>query len=351
MKTIHTIIKNTIVFVVAAISALTSTSCKDNETSGGYTDPTLKVTITPLRVKLQEIYEDCDALAVQWHWTDGSEFEQNPDVTFTLELAKARTDFRSPYYYILGDSELAGMCMFTVRELNRMLIRNGLIDNGDAGDLEARVVATTDSYRGCRSLPTMFSVETYYLDPNALPPYERIWFVGDFTGWNFLEMTRNEDNPFEFWIDGTFDDASARDKTYDFKFGVHEPGSERQWYDMYHPPYKDAPVTETKVVQIESDVTNDFKWKVTPEQLGKKYHIVLNITKGEERMTCTLLGGDEPPAGDTDYGSDSDHEGFESDGSNDNNPTAGEGTHEGFESEASGNQSADGNHEGFAPIG
>ena len=40
MKTIHTIIKNTIVFVVAAISALTSTSCKDNETSGGYTDPT-----------------------------------------------------------------------------------------------------------------------------------------------------------------------------------------------------------------------------------------------------------------------------------------------------------------------
>ena len=120
---------------------------------------------------------------------------------------------------------------------------------------------------------------------------------------------------------------------------------------MYHAPYKDAPVTETKVVQIESDVTNDFKWKVTPEQLGKKYHIVLNITKGEERMTCTLLGGDEPPAGDTDYGSDSDHEGFESDGSNDNNPTAGEGTHEGFESEASGNQSADGNHEGFAPIG
>ena len=50
MKTIHTIIKNTIVFVVAAISALTSTSCKDNETSGGYTDPSLKVRITPLGV-------------------------------------------------------------------------------------------------------------------------------------------------------------------------------------------------------------------------------------------------------------------------------------------------------------
>ncbi len=273
------------------------------ETSGGYTDPYLEVKITPLALELYEWYNKADALVVQWRWVVPSEFDNNPDVTFTLELAEADTDFESPYYCILGKNELQGERWFKVQELNKMLVTNGVLGNGEAGDIEARIIASESSYRGCRSEVTRFTVQTYYLDPNQIPPYERIWFVGDFTKWRFVEMKRSEENPFLFTHNITFRKEDCRDQTYEFKFAVHEWGSydengkELTWWDMYKPPYENAPITESKVVQVQNDVLNDFKWVVEEKYLEHSFRIELNITPGEESMKCFAIDGSEvlPP--------------------------------------------------------
>ncbi len=284
---------------IVLLSCISFNACRQDEAvSNGYTDPGLVVRINPLAVVLQEPYGKADALYLQWYWTGESEFDNNPDVEFTLEIARAGTDFEAPYYCVLGKDELQGERWFTVQELNELLITNGILGNGEKGDVEARIIATESSYRGCRSEVTGFTVSTYYIDPNKLPPYNRVWFVGDFTQWAWLEMKRTEQNPFVFTIDFTFNPEDVRnpgdpEQEYGFKFGINEPGSDRQWFNMYHPKYKDAPITETEAVQVENDVTNDFKWSVEEKYWGHSFRISLDITPGKEKMICTPIDGSQ----------------------------------------------------------
>ena len=161
------------------------------------------------------------------------------------------------------------------------------------------MVATIGSYQGVRTEPVTFAVQTYDVDLELLPPYERIWFVGSFTDWETVEMKKDPDNPFLFSIVITLNDMSEVDKresTNEFKFTVTNK-KDKLWWNNYKAPYKDAPITETQAVQVNNDVVNDFKWKLVGEELNKTYHIVLDITPGQERMYCTLLGDEpvEPP--------------------------------------------------------
>lgn len=262
----------------------------------GVTDDAFKVLISPGNLTMMKEYEGCDALAVQWVWTKFSDYEDNPDVSYTLELAKAGTDFKDSYFSSLGK---VGKKIYSVKEFNELLIKNGLVGNGESGQIEARLVATIGSYQGVRTEPVTFAVQTYDIDIELLPPYERIWFVGSFTDWETVEMKKDPDNPFLFSIVITLNDMSEvdeRESTNEFKFTVSNK-KDKLWWDNYKAPYKDAPITETQAVQVHNDVVNDFKWKLVGEELNKTYHIVLDITPGQERMYCTLLGDEpvEPP--------------------------------------------------------
>lgn len=261
-------------------------ACTEEPEAGGVTDGSLTVRILPVELHLQEEYKACDALAVQWSWSEESPYRDNPQVSYTLELAEAGTDFYASYFAPLGTGSQK---IFTVKELNELLIVNGVVENGGMARLEARLIATLDSYHGVRSESVTFTVSTYYIDESEIPPYDRIWFVGSFTEWKLVEMTRDPDNPFRFHIDIQLED----DGTNEFKFAVDQ-SADGKWWDNYKAPYADAPITETRVVQVHNDIVNDFKWKLTPEQCGKYYHIVLDITPDEERMYCTV-NGETPP--------------------------------------------------------
>ena len=262
----------------------------------GVTDDAFKVLISPGNLTMMKEYEGCDALAVEWIWTKFSDYEDNPDVSYTLELAKAGTDFKDSYFSALGK---VGKKIYSVKEFNELLIKNGLVGNGESGQIEARLVATIGSYQGVRTEPVTFAVQTYDINLELLPPYERIWFVGSFTNWETVEMKKDPDNPFLFSIVITLNDMSEvdeRESTNEFKCTVTNK-KDKLWWNNYKAPYKDAPITETQAVQVNNDVVNDFKWKLVGEELNKTYHIVLDITPGQERMYCTLLGDEpvEPP--------------------------------------------------------
>ena len=262
----------------------------------GVTDDAFKVLISPGNLTMMKEYEGCDALAVEWIWTKFSDYEDNPDVSYTLELAKAGTDFKDSYFSALGK---VGKKIYSVKEFNELLIKNGLVGNGESGQIEARLVATIGSYQGVRTEPVTFAVQTYDINLELLPPYERIWFVGSCTNWETVEMKKDPDNPFLFSIVITLNDMSEvdeRESTNEFKFTVTNK-KDKLWWNNYKAPYKDAPITETQAVQVNNDVVNDFKWKLVGEELNKTYHIVLDITPGQERMYCTLLGDEpvEPP--------------------------------------------------------
>lgn len=286
-------------WLVCAVAGLLMLSCAaEVQDTVGLTDDYFKVSITPENLTLLKDFDKCDAFVAECYWTRVNDWEDNADVAYTLELAKAGTNFKNSYYVSIGNT---GKIIYTVKEFNELLIKNGLVENGAAADIEARINATLSSFKGVRSEPVSFRVQTYYIDMKLLPPYDRIWFVGSFTDWQLVEMKKNPDNAFQFYIDITLNDMSAtdtRESTNEFKFAVSNK-SESKWWDNYKAPYKDAPITETQAVQVHNDVVNDFKWKLVGDELNKSYHIVLDITPGQERMLCTLIGETpvDPPGG------------------------------------------------------
>jgi len=107
----------------------------------------------------------------------------------------------------------------------------------------------------------------------ALPRYNNMYFVGDFTGWSFVEMVKDPFNPFLFRYGAILNGGGDRD----FKFGT-SPGN---WSGMLHPTIPKAPMTHTAAM---FDDTGDYKWELTPEQNNKAYKIVIDITEDKESM-------------------------------------------------------------------
>lgn len=130
------------------------------------------------------------------------------------------------------------------------------------------------------------------LEAVALPRYDQMYFVGDFTGWSFIEMTKDPFNPFIFRYGAILDGGGDRD----FKFG----SSSGNWSNMLHPTIPDAPITH---IEAMFDDTGDYKWILTPEQNNKAYKIVVDITEDMETMnmdeytpytTIFLIGSASP---------------------------------------------------------
>jgi hypothetical protein len=114
------------------------------------------------------------------------------------------------------------------------------------------------------------------LDPLAGPRYNKLFLVGDCTGWSFKELTQDPLNLFIFRYGAVVNSDGDRD----FKFGTVD-GS---WDNMLHPTVENAPMTHTAAM---FDDTGDYKWKLTATQNNKAYKIAVDITEGEETMTMT----------------------------------------------------------------
>ena len=90
---------NKIKWLIYTLICLGFISCsKEKDEVIGVTDEAFKVLISPGDLTMMKEYEGCDALAVQWIWTKYSDYEDNQDVSYTLELAKAGTDFKDSYF-------------------------------------------------------------------------------------------------------------------------------------------------------------------------------------------------------------------------------------------------------------
>ncbi len=156
--------------------------------------------------------------------------------------------------------------------------------NRDAGSAEFKLV-----YRQKDDEPDeKFAVEVsgrYHITVNIInltitiekqelvPLYDKMYFVGDFNGWNFVEMTKDPFNPYVFRFGGIFNDNGNRA----FKFGT-TPDS---WSNMLHPTIARAPITHTEAM---FDDTGDNLWILAPEQNNKAYKIVIDIAEGQESM-------------------------------------------------------------------
>ena len=106
-----------------------------------------------------------------------------------------------------------------------------------------------------------------------LPRYDEMFFVGDFTGWSFVEMDKDPFNPFIFRYGAILNGGGDRD----FKFGT-ESGN---WSNMLHPTVPNAPISHTEAM---FDDTGDYKWVLSPEQNDKAYKMEVDITEGNESL-------------------------------------------------------------------
>jgi hypothetical protein len=133
---------------------------------------------------------------------------------------------------------------------------------------------------------------TISIEEQTGPRYEKLYLVGDLTGWSFIPMTQDPINPFSFRYGGILNGSGD----LDFKFGT----TDGSWNNMLHPTIPDAPITHSDAM---FDDTGDYKWKLTPAQKNKAYKIVVDIAEGEETMkmaeympitTIYLIGGATP---------------------------------------------------------
>lgn len=149
-------------------------------------------------------------------------------------------------------------------------------------------------YRTDDSQPDdQFSVEEshcYKVDVNLLdltvsytqvegvqPPYSTLYFVGNETDWNFLQMTQDPVDPFLFRIGVFFT------KGGEFKFGT----AEGSWENMYKAPRENAPYTDQEV-QFIKGFDPDPKWVLNSDETNLAYKICLDIRPGAERMMMNL---------------------------------------------------------------
>jgi hypothetical protein len=138
---------------------------------------------------------------------------------------------------------------------------------------EKFVITSSGRYRIAVNIIDL-TIEIEELEPSALPRYDKMYFVGDFTGWSFIEMTKDPFNPFVFRYGAVLNGSGD----LDFKFGT-SPGD---WSNMLHPTIANAPMTHTAAM---FDDAGDNKWKLTPEQNNKAYKIAIDITEDMESMT------------------------------------------------------------------
>jgi len=116
---------------------------------------------------------------------------------------------------------------------------------------------------------------TFTPTDGAVPRFEQIWFVGNPTGWSFVEMTRDALDPYLFRYGAYFAEGSGGE----FKFGT----ANGSWENMYESTFDHAPYT-SEDVKLNPSFDDDWKWYLEDSELNQAYKICLDIRDGAERM-------------------------------------------------------------------
>ena len=307
----------------------TMVACTEDymETDKGH--DTLTLSVNQQELVLNEKNHSQEALALSW--TTGTNYGSGNRISYTLELAKAGTDFANAYSVDLG----TGTYQWTkkVEELNQFLHTQFGIGYDVKAELEARITAVVAGMEDQKQIATTaFTLTTYQ------PVTTTLYLIGDATAGEGLKLTyrTSGDQPDEqftiskeatyivkanlldltltltetedigwryeeFFIVGSFTgnngwgfEALSKDAVQmnlfhygavipwkadgEFKFAsVTDFG---QADAFFHPTVANAPYTSTSVV-LGGD---DNKWQMKEAECGKPYKVWFYTGKGKEKM-------------------------------------------------------------------
>lgn len=108
----------------------------------------------------------------------------------------------------------------------------------------------------------------------VVPAYQELFFVGNATGWGFVDMNRDVLDPYLFRYGRYFGSSDAGE----FKFGTA-----KGWESMYKATQDNAPYTDTSM-EFVSGFEPDRKWVLSASETGMAYKICIDIRQGKERM-------------------------------------------------------------------
>ena len=169
-------------------------SCVDDnymELDKGHDELTLSVNATEF--VLTEAEHSADALALTW--TTGTNFGTGNKIYYTLEIAKAGTDFAAPY--IVVDNKIQTYSFTATVEKLNAAIRSFFGEAEEPLELEARVTATVPEVEELQESVVSFTVTTYK------PVHSVLYIIGDATpnGWSLdaMEQMKKLDNGIFTW--------------------------------------------------------------------------------------------------------------------------------------------------------
>lgn len=247
--------------VSATVGCVFMASCADDdytELNKGNDILTLTSSKTEVVLDEQEHGEDAFELA----WTTGTNYGTGNRISYTLELAKAGTDFASPYKVIDGATQTYSWTP-SVEELNNVLRNSFSVAGAETVSLEARVTATVTGSDEVQTSTTAFTVSTYKPAPATL------YIIGSAmpNGWDAgkaEEMKRSDNGIFTY---------SGVMHVGEYKF-ITTLG---EFYPQYVDNGNGVPVLRTG----DDDPVQDKNFEITEEAAdGYKYQIDVNLLTG-----------------------------------------------------------------------
>ncbi len=192
-----------IIFCCAALA-----SCVDDnymELDKGHDELTLSVNASEF--VLNEAEHGADALALTW--TTGTNFGTGNKIYYTLEIAKAGTDFAAPY--IVVENKIQTYSFKATVEKFNTAVRSFFGETEESLALEARVTATVPGTEELQESVVAFNVTTYKPVTSVL----YIFGDGTKTGWSLdsMEEMKRVDNGIFTWTGKLFGGKA-------FKFAV-----------------------------------------------------------------------------------------------------------------------------------
>ena len=175
------------------LAATTLTACVDDdymETDKGHNELALSANSTEIVLDEQQHA----GTALELTWTTGTNYGTGNRIAYTVELARAGTDFASPYA-VVQDAVQQYVWTATVEDLNNLLRGHFGATGGETLSLEARVTAAVAGQEQTQVAQTAFSVTAYE------PLTTTLYLIGDATpgGWDnnaATEMTRKDNGIF-----------------------------------------------------------------------------------------------------------------------------------------------------------
>lgn len=179
--------------VFALLGCIVFTACADDdymELNKGHNELALSVGSTELVLNEQAHADD----ALELSWTTGTNYGTGNRISYTLELAKAGSNFATPYIAVQNAVQQY-VWKQSVEELNKLLRQHFGVEGAETFSLEARLTANVAGREETQTATTSFSVTTYrpltstlYLMGNATPGG---WSADDAT-----QMTRKDNGLF-----------------------------------------------------------------------------------------------------------------------------------------------------------